>query len=81
MSKRIWEAFSNLESNAQKKNERLPVLAIGSQASEASLLVIYTSLAGGGRHFDCNDVMDILSDQRLVLSPLDVGFIGPNEVT
>ncbi|KAJ7888388.1 hypothetical protein B0H14DRAFT_2562357 [Mycena olivaceomarginata] len=72
----------SFSSNAQEeKNERLPVLAIGSQAPEAALLVITTLLEGGGRHFDWNDVMDILSDQRLWLSPIDAGFIGPNEVT
>ncbi|KAJ7711046.1 hypothetical protein B0H14DRAFT_2645961 [Mycena olivaceomarginata] len=73
--------FGFLAMHKKKKNERLPVLAIGSQAPEAALLVITTLLEGGGRHFDWNDVMDILSDQRLWLSPIDAGFIGPNEVT
>ncbi|KAJ7819699.1 hypothetical protein B0H14DRAFT_2600452 [Mycena olivaceomarginata] len=75
-------------SRRKRTNKRLPVLAIGSEASEVTLLVISTSLVGGGRHIDCdwNDVMDILSvdilsGERLSLSQIDAGFIGPNEVT
>ncbi|KAJ7848612.1 hypothetical protein B0H14DRAFT_2582923 [Mycena olivaceomarginata] len=75
-------------SRKKRTNKCLPVLAIGSEASEVTLLVISTSLVGGGRHIDCdwNDVMDILSvdilsDERLSLSQIDASFIGPNEVT
>ncbi|KAJ7314476.1 hypothetical protein DFH08DRAFT_821491 [Mycena albidolilacea] len=80
----IYTAFQE----EKRTNKRLPVLAIGSEASEVTLLVISTSLVGGGRHIDCdwNDAMDILSvdilsGERLSLSQIDAGFIGPNEVT
>ncbi|KAJ7795042.1 hypothetical protein B0H14DRAFT_2621372 [Mycena olivaceomarginata] len=82
-----WRA-SHAFQEEKRTNKRLLVLAIGSEASEVMLLVISTSLVGGGRHIDCdwNDVMDILSvdilsGERLSLSQIDTGFIGPNEVT